>query len=270
MPPKKVPKFKRPRLGRAGRAGRAPADKKPSQKLKQTQRVTVNITSGGGGGGSTAPALPFYKPEPFVYTKRQNLDDIKLFNMIQNAAAKSNMVSGTGNILGKADPEVLNPANDATTTTAVFNAPINNTDDLAEQVLREINQLGIKPKPIAKPTPIFNAPNTNNISLADRLLPAQTGYVSEYGGETDTGSTRKRKPRKDKGLSRGSTKEKYKEVGFQEGVPAGRNIQNEYVMGVEQMQNRRILPGQFTIRPPAPPAMEAPIQSGSSADINFA
>jgi hypothetical protein len=271
MPPKKAPKFKKPRLGRAGRAGRSAPDKKNSQKLKQTQRVTVNITSGGGGGGSTAPALPFYKPEPFVYTKRQNLEDINLFNMIQNAAAKSNMVSGRGNILGRADPDVVNPANDATTTTAVFNAPINNADSLAEEVLREIKQMGIKPKPIAKPPPIFNAPNTNNLSLAERIIPAQSGYASEYGGgETDTGSVRKRKPRSDKGLSRGSTKEKYKQVGFEEGVPAGRNIQNEFVMGVEQMQNRRIKPGQMRLVPTEETMENAPAQSTSSAELNFA
>ncbi len=269
MPPKKAPKVKRPRLGRAGRAGRTAADKKNSQKLKQTQRVTVNITSGGGGGGSTAPALPFYQPEPFVYTQKQNLHDIKLLNMIKNAAANSNMARG--NILGKADPAVVNPSNDATTTTAVFNAPINNTDNLAEEVLREINQMGIKPKPIAKPPAVFNAPNTNNLSLAERVIPRETGYASEYGGgETDTGSVRKRKPRSDKGLSRGSTKEKYKQVGFQEGIPAGRNIQNEFVMGVEQMQNRRIKQGQMRLVPTEETIANAPAQSSSSADLNFA
>jgi hypothetical protein len=269
MPPKKSRKVKKPRLGRAARAGRTAADKKNSQKLKQTQRVTVNITSGGGGGGSTAPALPFYKPEPFVYTKRQNLEDINLLNMIKKAAANSNMVSG--NILGKADPAVVNPANDATTTTAVFNAPINNTDNLAEEVLREINQMGIKPKPIAKPPVVFNVPNTNNLSLAERVRPPpQTGDVSEYGGETDTGSARKRKPRKDKGLTRGSTKEKYRQVGFEEGIPAGRNIQNEFVMGVEQMQGRAIKPGQMRLVPTEETMENAPAQSTSSADLNFA
>lgn len=272
MPPKKAPKFKKPRLGRAGRAGRAAADKKNSQKLKQTQRVTVNITSGGGGGGSTAPAppFPFYQPEPFVYTQKQNLHDIKLMNMIKNAAANSNMARG--NILGKADPAVVNPANDATTTKVVFNAPINNTDNLAEEVLREIDQLNIKPKPIAKPPVVFNVPNNNNTSLLERVNPPPvSGYASEFGGgETDSGSVRKRKPRSDKGISRGSTKEKYKQVGFQEGVPAGRNIQNEFVMGVEQMQNRRIKPGQMRLVPTEATIENAPAQSSSSAELNFA
>lgn len=268
MPPKKAPKFKRPRLGRAGRAGRAPADKKNSQKLKQTQRVNVNITSGGGGGGTAAPT-PFVPPA-FRDTSGEN---VQLLNLIKSVSANMNR----GNILGRAAapefvaPEVVpNPANDATTTTAVFNSPITYNDDLAEQVLREINQMGIKPKPITKPPRVFNAPNTNNLSLADRLLPAQTGYASEYGGETDTGSTRKRKPRKDKGLSRGSTKEKYKEVGFQEGIPAGRNIQNEFVMGVEQMQNRAIKPGQMRLVPTEDMMVNIPAQSSSSAELNFA
>jgi hypothetical protein len=265
MPPKKAPKVKKPRLGRAGRS--AP-DRKKSQKLKQIQKVNVQVTSGGGGGGTAAPA-PFI-PQQFRDTSGENVQLLNLVKSVSDNLAR-------GNILGRAPaPAVIpteetpNPANDAATTTAVFNAPITYNDDLAEQVIREIDKMGIKPKPIAKPPPAFNAPNTNNLSLADRLLPAQTGYASEYGGETDTGSTRKRKPRKDKGLSRGSTKEKYKEVGFQEGIPAGRDIQNEFVMGVEQMQNRAMLPGQFTLQPPAPPAMEAPMQSGSSSDINFA
>ena len=253
MPPKKAPKFKRPRLGRAGRAGRAPADKKNSQKLKQTQRVNVNITSGGGGGGTAAPPFPFYKPEPFVYTKRQNLEDINLFNMIQNAAAKSNMVSGRGNILGRADAEVPNPANDATTTTAVFNAPITYNDTIPEQILREEGNLPSEGKRRRKKKPIV-------ILEEVAAIPEPVSIVEEI--------KKKRGPQK--GVKYGSTKEKYKEVGFQEGIPAGRNIQNEFVMGVEQMQNRKILPGQFTLRPPTPPAMEAPIESGSSSNINFA
>ena len=272
MPPKKAPKVKKepapkkPRLGRAGRAGRTAADKKNSQKLKQTQRVTVNITSGGGGGGSTAPT-PFI-PQPFRDTSGEN---VPLMNLIKSVSEKMTR----GNILGKAPvfaaPEVPpNPANDATTTSAVFNAPITYNDDLAEEVVREITKIESERNTPAKPPAIFNTPNTNNLSLAERVIPRETGYASEYGGETDTGSVRRRKQRSDKGVSRGSTKEKYKQVGFQEGVPAGRNIQNEFVMGVEQMQNRRIKPGQMRLVPTEATMENAPAQSSSSAELNFA
>jgi hypothetical protein len=174
MPPKKAPKLKKPRLGRAGRAPRSAPDKKKSQKLKQIQKVNVNVTSGGGGGGSSAP--PSFIPQPFRDTSGENVQLINLVKSVSDNLAR-------GNVLGRAPvpvfvaPEVApNPTNDASTTTAVFNAPNNNTDNLADEVLREINQLGIKPKPVAKPPPIFNAPNENNTSLMDRIRKVEKGY----------------------------------------------------------------------------------------------
>ena len=256
MPPKKAPKVKKepapkkPRLGRAGRAGRAAADNKKSQKLKQIQKVNVQVTTGGGGGGSSAP-VPFI-PQQFRDTSGEN---VQLLNLIKSVSA--NLASG--NILGKAHtpefvaPEVVpNPANDSATTSAVFNAPITYNDTIPEQILREEDNLPIQGKR-RKKKPI--------IILEEQLdMPEPMSIMEDI--------KKKRGPQK--GVKYGSTKEKYKQVGFQEGVPAGRNIQNDMVMAVEQMQNRKILPGQFTIQPPAPPAMEAPIQSGSSSDINFA
>jgi hypothetical protein len=163
MPVKKAPKVKK---ARAQRAQRAPSEtnKKKSQKLKQIQKVNVNITSGGGGGGSSAPSVI---PQQFRDTSGEN---IRLENLLKSVT--DNLARG--NILGRAPvfaaPEVApNPANDAATTTAVFNAPINNTDDLADEVIREIDKLNIKAKPIAQPPAIFNAPNENNTSLMDRV-----------------------------------------------------------------------------------------------------
>ena len=270
MPPKKAPKVKKPRLGRAGRAGRTAADNKKSQKLKQTQRVTVNITSGGGGGGSTAPT-PFI-PQQFRDTSGENVPLMNLIKSVSDNLAR-------GNILGKAPvfaaPEVPpNPANDASTTKAVFNAPITYNDDLAEEVVREITKIESARNTPAKPPAVFNAPNTNNVSLTDRLVSPQTGYASEYGGAESEPSSivgeikKKRGPKK--GTKYGSTKEKYKQVGFQEGVPVGRNIQNEFVMGVEQMQNRAIAPGQMRLVPTEETMENAPAQSSSSAELNFA
>jgi hypothetical protein len=248
MPPKKAPKVKKPRLGRAGRA--AP-ERKKSQKLKQIQKVNVQVTSGGGGGGSTAP-MPFI-PQQFRDTSGENIQLMNLVKSVSDNLAR-------GNILGKAPtpdfvaPEVApNPANDSATTEAVFNAPINNNDTIPEQILREEDNLPSEGKRRRKKKPI--------LILEEQLdMPEPISIMEDI--------KKKRGPQK--GVKYGSTKEKYKQVGFQEGVPAGRNIQNEMVMAVEQMQNRKILPGQFTIQPPAPPAMEAPIQSSSSSDINFA
>lgn len=248
MPPKKAPKVKKPRLGRAGRS--AP-DRKKSQKLKQIQKVNVQVTSGGGGGGTAAPA-PFI-PQQFRDTSGENVQLLNLVKSVSDNLAR-------GNILGRAPAaavipteETPNPANDAATTTAVFNAPITYNDTIPEQILREEGNLPSEGKRRRKKKPIL-------ILEEEAAMPEPVSIVEEI--------KKKRGPQK--GVKYGSTKEKYKEVGFQEGIPAGRNIQNEFVMGVEQMQNRAILPGQFTLQPPAPPAMEAPIQSGSSNDINFA
>lgn len=257
MPPKKSTKKREVK----------PKKLRQKQKQKQQQNVRINLTqSGGGGGGGSFPVyIPQQTPQQFRDTSGEN---VKLTGLIQSL--ENRIANFRPPVVAPVAEPAPNPANDSATTTAVFNAPNNNADNLAEEVIREINQLGIKPKPVAKAPPVFNAPNDNNMSLADRIIPPETGYVSEYGAETDTGSVRKRKPRKDKGVARGSIKEKYKEVGFQEGVPAGRNIQNEFVMGVEQLQARRINQGQMRLVPNEETMENAPAQSSSSSAVNFA
>jgi hypothetical protein len=245
MPPKKAPKVKKPRLGRAGRA--AP-ERKKSQKLKQIQKVNVQVTSGGGGGGSTAPA-PFI-PQQFRDTSGENVQLLNLVKSVSDSLAR-------GNILGKAPvfaaPEVApNPANDSATTTAVFNAPITYNDTIPEQILREEDNLPSQGKR-RKKKPI--------IILEEQLdMPEPISIMEDI--------KKKRGPQK--GVKYGSTKEKYKQVGFQEGVPAGRNIQNEMVMAVEQMRDRAILPGQMRLVPTEDMMENAPAQSTSSAELNFA
>jgi len=138
----------------------------------------VNVTSSGGsGGGGTSAAPAQFIPQQFRDTSGEN---IRLENLLKSVT--DNLARG--NILGRAPvfdtPEVApNPANDASTTTAVFNAPINNTDDLAEEVIREIDKLNIKAKPIAQPPTIFNAPNENNTSLMDRVRKVEKGYEEQ-------------------------------------------------------------------------------------------
>ena len=102
MPPKKAPKVKKepapkkPRLGRAGRAGRAAPAKKPSQKLKQIQKVNVNVNTGGGGGGTSAP----FVPPAFRDTSGENA---KLTNLVKSVEA----TLARGNILGRAPVPVF-------------------------------------------------------------------------------------------------------------------------------------------------------------------
>jgi hypothetical protein len=262
MPPKKSTKKREVK----------PKKLRQKQKQKQQQNVKVNVTqtgggASGGGGGSFPVYIPQQTPQQFRDTSGENVKLTGLIQSLENRIANFRPPV----VAPVAVQPAPNPVNDSATTTAVFNAPITYNDDLAEEVIREIDQMVLKPKPTAKAPPIFNAPNDNNMTLADRIIPQESGYVSEYGGgETDTPSTRKRKPRKDKGVARGSIKEKYKEVGFQEGIPAGRNIQNEFVMGVEQMRDRQIQPGQMRLVPTEEMMVNAPAQSSSSSAVNFA
>lgn len=269
MPPKKSTKKREVK----------PKKLRQKQKQKQQQNVRVNVTqtgggaSGGGGGGGSFPVyIPQQIQQPIPQQFRDTSgENMRLTGLIENLENKiANFKLPVAPVATEPAP---NPANDAATQTAVFNAPITYNDDLAEEVIREIDQMVLKPKPIAKPPAVFNAPNENNASLMERIKPPDTGYVSEYGGgETDT-TPKPRKPRKDKGVSRGSIKEKYKQVGFAEGIPAGRNIQNEFVMGVEQLQARAIQPGQMRLVPnEETPVLEQPVQSSSSSssNINFA
>lgn len=76
----------------------------------------------------------FYQPEPFVYTQKQNIRDIKLLNMIKKASTSFS----SANLFGK--PEILNPENDVDTKNAVFNAPINYNDSITKRLIREVKR----------------------------------------------------------------------------------------------------------------------------------
>lgn len=148
------------------------------QKQKQQQNVRVNITqtgggaSGGGGGGGSFPVfIPQPIPQQFRDTSGEN---VKLMGLVKNLENKiANFKLPVAPVATEPAP---NPSNDAATQTAVFNAPITYNDDLAEEVIREINQLNIKPKPIAEPPAVFNAPNENNASLMERIRKVEKGY----------------------------------------------------------------------------------------------
>ena len=227
---------------------------KQKQKQKQQQNVKVMVTQGGSGGGGTPIIIPAQTPIQFRDTSGEN---VKLTGLIKNLEDR---IAGFKQPVATAP--VFNPANDRITTSSVFNAPITYNDDLAEEVIRDINNLNIKAKPIAKPVKIpevFNAPITTK-SLFEQIAKTQPPPEAYAGLEPPSPEIEKR--RSDFGKQRGSTKEKYKKVGFEEGVPVGRDIQNEFVMGVEQSAK---IPAVFRVTP-----NEENQPASSSSVLNFA
>lgn len=273
MPPKSRRRVKQPEKKRP----------RQKQKQKQQQNVKVMVTQGGSGGGGAPIILPPQTPIQFRDTSGENVRLTGLINSLSNKIAGFKFPTPVA--------PAPNPANDFATQTAVFNAPINNTDTIAETILRDENVI---PEPVAKPNLVpdfFNPPDNSNDSLgeqvlrAENLLPSKTkkkkpAFIiegEETGGETGTEETsiireikNKRGPKK--GVKYGSTKEKYTNVGLELGIPLGRDIQNEFVMGVEQLQARAIQPGQMRLVPnEETPVLEQPVESSSSSSaINFA
>jgi len=156
MPPKKSTKKREVK----------PKKLRQKQKQKQQQNVRINVTQGGGGGGggSFPVFIPQQTPQQFRDTSGEN---VRLTGLIQGL--ENRLANFRPPVVAPVAEPAPNPANDASTATAVFNAPITYNDDLAEEVIREIDNLNIKAKPIAKAPPAFNAPNENNMSLADRI-----------------------------------------------------------------------------------------------------
>lgn len=142
---------------------------KQKQKQKQQQNVKINVTQGGSGGGGGAPIIiPPQTPMQFRDTSGEN---VRLTGLIKDL---ENRIAGFRPRMEVKEP-VVNPANDPITTRSVFNAPINNTDDLAEEVLREISQLKIKEKnPPVKIPAGFNEPITYNDSLGEQVQREET------------------------------------------------------------------------------------------------
>ena len=162
MPPKSRRRVKQPEKKKL----------RQKQKQKQQQNVKVMVTQGGSGGGGAPIILPPQTPIQFRDTSGENVKLTGLIQSLENRIAnfRPPIAQPVAPVAVEPTP---NPANDAATQTAVFNAPITYNDDLAEEVIREIDNLNIKAKPIAKPPPAFNAPNENNMSLADRIRKAE-------------------------------------------------------------------------------------------------
>lgn len=171
MPPKSRRRVKQPEKKKL----------RQKQKQRQQQNVKVVVTQGGSGGGGAPIILPPQTPIQFRDTSGENVRLTGLIQSLENRIANFRPPVAQP-VAPIEQPERVNPANDSATQTAVFNAPITYNDDLAEQVLREINDLNIKAKPIAEPPPAFNAPNNNNMSLGERIK-AETNYEDLYEGQ---------------------------------------------------------------------------------------
>jgi hypothetical protein len=279
MPVKKAQKVKK---ARAPRAQRAPSEtnKKKSQKLKQVQKVNVNVTSGGGGGRS-APAL--FIPQQFRDTSGENVRLENILSSISRQLKASEV---------KAIPEQPVPR----VTVRDQGVPVQFAQSEPDIPTTPIPRQSFPKMPDAVMNPagsvetIFNAPINNTQSLPEIVADFERGYDELYGGATETitpikkkrtpvpaiptptfdmETPKKRAPRKDKGVARGSIKKKYIDVGIEQGIPVGRDIQNEYVMGVEQLQARAFQPEQMRLVGTTP-VMEPSFASSSSAGINFA
>ncbi len=279
MPVKKAPKVKK---ARAPRAPRAPSEtnKKKSQKLKQVQKVNVNVTSGGGGGGSSAPSVV---PQQFRDTRGEN---VRLENILSSISRRLNASEVKAipeqpvpivTIRDQGVPVQFAQSEPDIPTTPI---PTQSTPNMPDAVMN----------PAGSVETIFNAPINNTQSLPELVADFERGYEELYGGAPETitpvkrkpkkipaipaptfdmETPKKRAPRKDKGVPRGSIKKKYIDVGIEQGIPVGRDIQNQYVMDVEQLQSRAIQPGQMRLVSNTP-VMEPSFASSSSADINFA
>ncbi len=119
---------------------------------------------------------------------------------------------------------------------------------------------------------VFNRPITTK-SLFEQIAKTQPPPEAYSGLEPPSPEIEVIKRRSDYGQKRGSTKEKAflegliagTEAGLDIGIPVGRDVQNTEVMNVEQLQSRKIKPGQMTL---VPTAEQQP--ASSSSDINFA
>jgi len=292
MPPRakkqklpKPPKLRKPRVGRAGRAGRAPAGKAGQ---KQTQKLIVQLG----------------EKSPFAFPQQQGLTFQDLINFestrgqrLKEAEKQPAIIEPARTNIAALGSSLLNPAENLPfdpNSLELLKSKINERELKSESELKPIfteepsENIEIKPKkPPRKKRPVkakitevqptelsttveevFNRPITTK-SLFEQIAktqPPPEAYpeIPPYPIEI---IPKPKAPRRDKGVPRGSIKEKAfaegVEQGLDIGVPTGRDVQNQLLMDIEQAAG---IPVQFRR-----PAMEAPIQAGSSSsNINFA
>ena len=165
MPPKRIKKPKQ----------------KPKQKQKQKQivkqnvKVTVQSSGGSGGGGS-----PSYLPQQYTDTRQLGLLD-EIARSVRRApevAPVAAAVRGRTNPRSLPEENVPNPANDAATVNAVFNAPIN---------LNKPEELGLNNERFTrkktKPQKIQRQKSESELSPeASGLSTSEAGYTRREAG----------------------------------------------------------------------------------------
>ena len=173
MPPKKDIKKKKKPLKQK---------QKQKQSVRQNVKVTVQSSGGSGAGGTSVPAMapqiqyvPQYQPMPMSFLDRSG-ENVAQRNLVQQAVKEAPVRTEMKSKSSEEAP--YEPANDATTFNAVYNAP----------------------------------------SDLEKPLVAGVGVVGESKKGGGKGS----------GKPRGSYKEK--------AVNIGRNIQNEYQLGVSESE----------------------------------
>ena len=154
----------------------------------------------------------------------------------------------------------------------------------------ELNKPKMKPKSsdVMSQTveEVFNKPITTK-SIFEQIAQTQGITPESIQGLQPPSPTiepvkKQRKTRSDKGISRkeeaflqgytiGSAEgiNAGADIGVKEGIPLGRDIQNQYVMDVEKMQERKIQPGQLRLVTNEERKIEPSFQS-SSSNLNFA
>lgn len=105
-----------PKLSDKKKKKKKPLKQKQKQKQIVKTNVKVTVQSSGGGGGSGGGGVPSYIPQMFRDTSGENQ---RLVSLVEQIAARVPRQAAA------AEPPVYNPANDASTRNAVFNAPIN-------------------------------------------------------------------------------------------------------------------------------------------------
>ena len=105
-----------PKLSDKKKKKKKPLKQKQKQKQIVKTNVKVTVQSSGGSGGSGGGGTPSFIPQMFRDTSGENQ---RLVSLVEQIAARVPRQPAA------AEPPVYNPANDASTRNAVFNAPIN-------------------------------------------------------------------------------------------------------------------------------------------------
>ena len=233
--------------------------KKPKQKQKQKQTVRQNVdvkvqSSGGSSGGGGG-----FIPSPFQDRTGENVRIQNLIDTIQKQQQKQQQQAKAPEPAAR-EPE---PAPKPTPIPDIY-PNVFDTPGFPAPTF-------IKRKPNTDSRSLFEKIADDNKKIQDDLNELDKDeeefmreQAEQYMREEE--ADKKRATRSDKGKARGSTKQKYLNIGIEEGIPLGRDIQNEYVMAVEQKQDRALQPGQMRLMPTA----EEQPASSSSSNILFA